>query len=159
MTPREAAAALIAVMPVSVSVATLEEYGITGTPDRACGMTRELLSLNLFWVKAAIDAHIPPTYRSAVMEVLLQQIEAGWGTTYAAGAMTWSEFMAQYKERSERYAQLVEAGASGLAVHTEVAGWWEEDRLIEEEDRRNVLTLIIDSVPVERYGQLLDETG
>ena len=64
MTPKQAAAALIAAMPVGVSVQQLEEYGIDATEERAQAITQEVLSLNLFWILAAIEAHIPQKYQS-----------------------------------------------------------------------------------------------
>ena len=52
MTPREAAVALVAAMPVGVSVQQLEEYGIEVTTEQAQAITQEVLSLNLFWIFA-----------------------------------------------------------------------------------------------------------
>ena len=59
MTPRQAAVALAAAMPTGLSVQQLEEYGIEATTEQAQAITREVLSLNLFWIFAAIEAHIP----------------------------------------------------------------------------------------------------
>lgn len=58
MTPRQAAAVLVAAMPIGVSVQQLEEYGIEATTEQAQAITQEVLSLNLFWIFAAIEAHI-----------------------------------------------------------------------------------------------------
>ena len=54
MTPKQAAVALIAAMPTGVSVQQLEEYGIEATTEQAQAITQEVLSLNLFWIYAAI---------------------------------------------------------------------------------------------------------
>jgi len=159
MTPREAASALVAAMPGAVTEATLDEYGIEPSPARAQALTRELLSLNLFWMQAAIDAHIPQKYQQAVIELVWQAIEAGWGTTYPVGPVSWNQFTMEWSQRRGRYERLVRDGASALAVSTEVGIWLEEQRLVDEEDRRNVLTLLIDSVPVETYGRLLEDVG
>ena len=67
MTPRQAAVALVAAMPTGVSVQQLEEYGIEATTEQAQAITQEVLSLNLFWIFAAIEAHIPQKYQSALI--------------------------------------------------------------------------------------------
>ena len=59
MTPKQAAVALVAAMPTGLSVEQLEEYGIEATTEQAQAITQEVLSLNLFWIFAAIEAHIP----------------------------------------------------------------------------------------------------
>lgn len=159
MTPREAAATLIAAMPAGVSTSLLEEYGIDATPELAQALTREVLSLNLFWIGASIEAHIPRKYQPAVTELVLDELKTGWGTTYQADSITWEAFLAAWQQRTLRYQQLVQEGLSALAIAAEVESWLEDEKVVSEDDRRNVLTLLIDSVPVETYGQLLDEIG
>lgn len=78
MTPKQAAVALIAAMPTGVSVQQLEEYGIEATTEQAQAIAQEVLSLNLFWIFAAIEAHIPQKYQSALSELILDAMEAGW---------------------------------------------------------------------------------
>ncbi len=159
MTPKEAAAVLINAMPVGVSDSQLEEYGITPGPERAQNISRELLSLNLFWVFVAIEAHIPQKYQPAVSELVLAAVKNGWGTTYPVGAVVFPSYLDEWKERTRRYERLVRDGVSPLAISTEVAATMEEQRIIDEEDRRNLLTLFIDYVPLETYGQLLENVG
>jgi hypothetical protein len=48
---------------------------------------------------------------------------------------------------------------SPLVVTAEAATLMEENHLIREEERRNLLTLLIDFVPVVTYGQLLEDIG
>jgi hypothetical protein len=159
MTPREAASALIAAMPAGLSESQLQEYGIEATADRAQTLTREMLSLNLFWMFAAIEAHIPQKFQPAVTELVLHAVETGWGTAYPVGPVAWSTFLTEWKERTTRYERLVNEGMSALAISAEVGMWLEEQRIVAEEDRRSVLTLLIDSVPLEAYGQLLQDAG
>jgi hypothetical protein len=159
MTPKEAAALLVRTMPVGLSDAQLEEYGITPAPERAQRISRELLTLNLFWLFAAIEAHIPQKYQSAVSELVLAAVEQGWATTYPIGTVSFVSYLEEWKERTRRYERLVRDGASPLAVSTEVAATMEELGIIDEEDRRNLLTLLIDHVPVESYGQLIENVG
>jgi hypothetical protein len=159
MTPRQAAVALVAAMPIGLSVQQLEEYGIEATVEQAQAITQEVLSLNLFWIFAAIEAHIPQKYQSALSELILDTVKAGWGTTLPVGAAPWNTYLAEWQERRRQYSRLVEEGMSPLAVSAEAAALMEENRLIKEEERRNLLTLLIDFVPVDTYGQLLEDIG
>ena len=159
MTPRQAAAALVAAMPTGVSVQQLEEYGIEATTEQAQAITQEVLSLNLFWIFAAIEAHIPRKYQPALLELILASIEAGWGSTVPVGSASWTAYLNEWQERRRRYTRLVEEGASPLAVSAEAATLMEENRLVKEVERHNLLTLLIDFVPVDTYGRLLEDIG
>ena len=159
MTPRQAAAALVAAMPIGVSVQQLEEYGIEATTEQAQAITREVLSLNLFWIFAAIEAHIPQKYQSALSELIMDTMKAGWGTTVPVGSVSWTAYLNEWQERRRWYSRLVEEGVSPLAVSAEAATFMEENRLVKEVERGNLLTLLIDFVPVDTYGQLLGDVG
>lgn len=159
MTPKQAAVALMAAIPVGVSVQQLEEYGIEATTEQAYAITQEVLSLNLFWIFAAIEAHIPQKYQSALSEFILDTLEAGWGTTIPVGSASWAIYLNEWQERRRRYSRLVEEGMSPLAVSAEAAALIEENRWVQEAERRNLLTLLIDFVPVDTYGQLLEDIG
>ena len=159
MTPKQAAAALVEAMPLGVTVQNLEEYGIEATTEQAQAITQEVLSLNLFWIFAAIEAHIPPKYQSALSELILDTIQAGWGTTIPVGTAPWTAYFVEWKERRRRYSRFVEEGMSPLAVSSEAAALMEENRLVKEAERGNLLTLLIDFVPVDTYGQLLEDVG
>ena len=159
MTPKQAAEALMAAMPVGVSVQQLEEYGVEATTEQAYAITQEVLSLNLFWIFAAIEAHIPQKYQSALSEFILDTLEAGWGTTIPVGSASWTTYLNEWQERRRRYSRLVEEGMSPLAVSAEAAALMEENRWVQEAARRNLLTLLIDFVPVDTYGKLLEDIG
>ena len=159
MTPRQAAVALVAAMPTGVSVQQLKEYGIEATTEQAQAITQEVLSLNLFWIFAAIEAHIPQKYQSALSELILDAMEAGWGTTVPVGPAAWTAYLNEWQERRHRYNRLVEEGVSPLAVSAEAAALMEESRLVKEAEQRNLLTLLIDFVPVDTYGRLLEDVG
>lgn len=159
MTPRQAAEALLATMPVGVSVQQLEDYGIEVTTEQAYAITQEVLSLNLFWIFAAIEAHIPQKYQSALSEFILDTLEAGWGTTIPVGSASWTVYLNEWQERRRRYSRLVEEGMSPLAVSAEAVASMEENRLVKDAERGNLMTLLIDFVPVDSYGQLLQDVG
>ena len=159
MTPRQAAAALVAAMPIGVSVQQLEEYGVEATTEQAQAITQEVLSLNLFWIFAAIEAHIPQKYQSALSELILASMEAGWGSTILVGSASWTAYLNEWQERRRWYSRLVEEGVSPLAVSAEAATLMEENRLVKEVERHSLLTLLIDFVPVDTYGRLLEDVG
>jgi hypothetical protein len=159
MTPKQAAVALVAAMPLGLSVQQLEEYGIEATVEQAQAITQEVLSLNLFWIFAAIEAHIPQKYQSTLSEFILDTMKAGWGTTVPVGSASWSAYLNEWQERRRRYSSLVEEGMSPLAVSAEAAALMEENRLVKETEQRNLLTLLIDFVPVDTYGRLLEDVG
>jgi len=159
MTPRQAAVALVTAMPIGVSVQQLEEYGIEVTAEQAQAITQEVLSLNLFWIFAAIEAHIPQKYQSALSELILDTMKAGWGTTVPVGSAVWTAYLNEWQERRRRYNRLVEEGVGPLAISAEAAALMEENRLVKEAEQRNLLTLLIDFVPVDSYGQLLEDIG
>ena len=159
MTPKQAAVALLAAMPTGVSVQQLEEYGIAATTEQAQAITSEVLSLNLFWIFASIEAHIPQKYQAVLSEFILDTMEAGWGTTLPVGSMAWAPYLDERQERRRRYSRLVEEGMSPMAISADAADLMEERQLVKEEERRNLLTLLIDFVPVDTYGQLLQDVG
>lgn len=159
MTPRQAAVALVAAMPEGVSVQQLEEYGIKATAEQAQAITQEVLSLNLFWIFAAIDAHIPQKYQAAISQLIMDTLETGWGTALPVGSANWTVYLNQWQDRRRRYSRLVEEGVSPIAVSAEAATLMEENLLVKEAERHNLLTLLIDFVPVDSYGQLLEDVG
>src|SRR4029077_18077146 len=137
----------------------LEEYGIEATTEQAQAITQEVLSLNLFWMFAAIEAHIPQKYQSALWELILDTIETGWGATVPVGPAAWIVYLNEWQERRRRYSRLLEEGVSPLAVSAEAAALMEENQLVKDAERRNLLTLLIDFVPVDTYGRLLQDVG
>ncbi|HEU4686019.1 MAG TPA: hypothetical protein VFS39_16045 [Nitrospira sp.] len=156
MTPKEAADALVAALPTGLSVAQVEEYGIEATPEAAGAIVREVVSLNLFWICTAIDAQIPAQYRSLVKELVFRAAESRWAAG-EGGAVDWASFLAEWNERKRRYDRLAQDGASPLQLNAEAGMELEEQGVITEDARRNVLTLLIDFVPVETYGHVLGE--
>ena len=159
MTPRQAAVALVAAMPIGLSVQQLAEYGIEATMEQARAITQEVLSLNLFWIFAAIEAHIPQKYQSVLSELILDAMETRWGTTVPIGSAAWAAYLKEWQERRGRYSRLVEEGLSPLGVSAEAAALMEENHLVQEAERPNLLTPLIDFVPVDAYGQLLEDVG
>lgn len=160
MTPAQAAAALLQTMPEPVSAAQLEEYGIDVPESSARKVAREILSLNLYWILAAIDAHIPLKYRAAISETLLESIRTRWWESGQLGQGTWEDYQKEMNERRAEYGRLVDQeGMSHMAVSAEAASLIEDQGSVPSEDRQKLLVLLIDYAPAAQYGKLLDEVG
>lgn len=160
MTPAQAAAALLKAMPQLVSVPQLEEYGIDVSEFSARQIAREILSLNLYWILAAIDAHIPLKYRASISQTLFESIRAHWWESGQLGEGTWEEYQKELDERRAGYGRLVDQeGMSHMAVSAEAASLIEDQGHVSSEDRQKLLVLLIDYAPAAQYGKLLDEVG
>lgn len=160
MTPAQAAAALLKTMPEPVSPAQLAEYGIDASESGARQIACEILSLNLYWMLAAIDAHIPQKYRAAIRETLFDSIRNNWWESGQLGEGTWEAYLKELDERRRNYGRLVdEERMSHMAVSAEAASLIEDQGSVPSEDRQKLLVLLIDYAPASEYGKLLDEVG
>src|SRR5574338_361136 len=154
MTPEEAAQALYAAMPRAISRALLEEYGIEATEDQARDLTKEVLSLNLYWVRAAIDAHIPRQYRTVLFDRLVQLIKEDWETFHQQGR-PWADYLKEFHEREAVYRPIGNEPGGDLAVAREAGTILEDQATVSAEDRTKVLAFLLDHVPLDHYGEIL----
>lgn len=160
MTPAQAAAALLRAMPQPISPPQLEEYGIAVSESDAHAISREILSLNLYWILAAIDAHIPAKYREAISSTLLKTIQASWWQPGRLGPGSWDTYQEELDARRAEYGRLVDQeGMSHMAVSAEAASRIEDLGLVPPDDRQKLLVLLIDYAPAAEYGRLLEEVG
>ena len=160
MTPAEAADELLKTMPPPVTVLQLQDYGIEASDTNALAIARELLSLNLYWILAAIDAHIPQKYRSAITDTLFETIRTTWWNKGQLGSGTWEEYRQELNARRADYGRLVDQeGMSHMAVSAEAASLLEDQGMVGPEDSHKLLVLLIDFAPAAQYGKLLDEVG
>ncbi len=158
MTPAQAAAALLQALPLPPSLAQLEEYGLTASASTAQAISREILSLNLYWIIAAIEAHIPMKYRDAIRNTLLESIKTTWWASGQLGPGTWDSYHTESDERRTRYSRLIDhEGLNHMAVSAEAASQIENQGIIPFEDRDKLLIFMIDYAPVAEYGRLLEE--
>ena len=158
MTPTEAATGLFKTIPPPITVSQLEEYGVEVSESTSNRIAREILSLNLYWALAAVDAHIPLTYSSAIKQALLEFIRREWWESGRLGAGTWGEYQSELHGRQERYSHLVDReGISHLGICAETASLMEDEDIISATDREKLLVLLIDYAPASEYGRLLDE--
>ncbi len=147
-------------MPQAISPSQLEEYGIAVAESNAQAISREILSLNLYWILAAIDAHIPTKYREAISTALLETIKATWWQPGQLGAGSWEEYRNELDTRRAEYGRLVDQeGMSHMAISAEAASRIEDLGFVSPDDRQKLLVLLIDYAPAAEYGRLLDEVG
>jgi hypothetical protein len=160
MTPTEAAAALFNAMPQPLTVSQLEEYGVEASESTSGQIAREILSLNLYWILAAVDAHIPAKYRASITEDLLESVRKAWWESGWCGAGTWDEYQPELNDRQAHYARLIDQeGINPIGVCAETASLMEDQGIISSEDRAKLLVLLIDYAPASEYGKLLEEVG
>jgi hypothetical protein len=145
-------------MPQPITVAQLEEYGVEASESFTQQIAREILSLNLYWVLAAVDAHVPTKYRATIKERLFESIQKAWWESGQLGQGTWGEYQLELSERREHYARLADQeGISHIGICAETAAIIEDQGIVSSEDRPKLLVLFIDYVPASEYGRLLDE--
>ncbi len=160
MTPTQAAAALFSTMPQPLTVSQLEEYGVEASESTSGQIAREILSLNLYWILAAVDAHIPTQYRAAITKDLVASVRKAWWESGWCGAGTWDEYQPELNDRQAHYARLIDQeGMNPMGLCAETASLIEEQGIISPEDRSKLLVLLIDYAPASEYGRLLEEVG
>jgi len=160
MTPAQTANSLFTTMPQPVSFAQLEEYGIDASETGAAQISREILSLNLYWILAAIDAHIPLKYQNTIRERLFESIKTTWWQAGQAGTGSWEAYTRELDERRALYGRLVDQERmSHMAVCAATASLIEDLGIIESDDRQKLLVLLIDYAPATEYGRLLEDVG
>ncbi len=160
MTPTEAAATLFQTMPQPITASQLAEYGVDVLEPTVQQIAREILSLNLYWVLAAIDAHIPTKYRAAIKEELFSMIRTQWWESGQLGTDTWVEYQPELTERRGHYAHLVDQeGINPIGICAETASLMEDQGLIEPGGREKLLVLLLDYTPASEYGRLLENVG
>ena len=158
MTPAEAATTLFQTIPPPITPSQLEEYGVEASELITHQIAREILSLNLYWVLAAVDAHIPLKYRAAITEELFESIQTQWWKSGSFGAGTWHEYQLELTERQKHYARLVDQeGINPVGICAETASLMEDQGIISSEDREKLLVLLIDYAPAAEYGRLLEQ--
>jgi hypothetical protein len=160
MTPTEAATALFNAMPQPITLSQLEDYGVEASDSTSNQIAREILSLNLYWVLAAVDAHIPAKYRAAITENLFESVRNAWWESGWFGAGTWGEYQPELNERRAHYARLVDQeGINRMGICAETASLMEDQGIISPEHRAKLLVLLIDYAPASEYGRLLEAVG
>lgn len=158
-TPKEIADALYGKTPRAITRAMLEEYGIEATEAQAEEITREVLSLNLYWAHAAIESYMPREVRSVMFDYLLELVRLDWGGQFKLSPAKWAGYRPEMEARRSTYAKVMEEGGNPLAVQAEAGMLLEDKGTVGEEDRSKLLAFLTDVVQVETYDELLQDLG
>ena len=157
MTPAQTADALYKLIPRRISVEMMGDYGIEMTEEQSRDMTREVLSFTLYWVNAAINAHIPRKYRDVLFQRVLELIQVDWTTEFKLDTVKWGDYLVEMEERRAFYAQVGDYEGGAIAASEEISDLLEDQGLIQPEDRPKLLVLLPDLVPLDKYQALLAE--
>jgi hypothetical protein len=155
MTPAEAAEALYKLIPRRISVETMGDYGIDVTEEQSKDLTREVLSFTLYWVNAAINAHIPRKYREVLFRRVLDLIQGDWATEFKLETVKWVDYLVEMEDRRSCYAHVGDFEGGAIAASEEISDLLEDQGLIQPEDRPKLLVLLPDLVPLDKYQLLL----
>lgn len=156
-TPLQIAEALYAVMPHGLSPDTLVEYGIEASPEQAGQIARELLSLTLYWIQSALEANFSRKNADRVFSELQHLLLKKWRSELGLQGDDPQASFKEMKERSAEYARIAQEGGTPVSICMEAVRMLEFERAIAPEDRRKLLALLIDLVPVETFGEMVAE--
>lgn len=156
-TPAQAADVLYAILRSTRSSATLEDYGIHATPEQARQITRELLSVNLYWIRSALDVSLPKVEADGIMDALRQRLVTVWTSELGLEGHEPQPYFGEAEERRQAYDRIAQEGGSPIDVMTETASLLESDGAVAAEDYQKLLALLIDVVPVEGIGEAVQE--
>ncbi|MER3422015.1 MAG: hypothetical protein C4293_01065 [Nitrospiraceae bacterium] len=156
-TPIQAAEVLYASMPHGLSPDTLMEYGIEASPEQASRIAREMLSLNLYWIRSALEASLSQKNADRVFGELQQSLLKRWQSELGLQGYDPQVYFKEMKERRAVYDRVMQEGGSPVSVCMEAARILEFERAVPTEDRPKLLALFIDLVPVETFGEMVAE--
>lgn len=155
-TPAQAAEALFRVMPHAVLPSMLEEYGIEAAREQAQQITREMLSLSLFWARSALRAYASAKAATRVFGEFRQCILKAWETSLEQAGQDAQRYFHDMEERHLTYDEIIKEGGTPVEVATEGAAIMEQTGAIGAEDRQKALALLIDQIPVDELGELAE---
>jgi hypothetical protein len=158
-TPTQAAEALFAMLPHALSRETLEEYGIEATPEQTQQITREMLSVSLYWAHAALKTSLSRRDMERIFGALQQRILQAWNSDLGLDGHDPQAFFVEAEGRRKTYDAIVQDGGSPVAVMTETAAILESDSAVRPEDQQKVLALFLDLVPVDGIGVEVQQIG
>jgi len=157
MTPCQAAEALYAMIPHAVPRATIEEYGIGTTPEQAMQISREVLSLSLFWVHSALQVALPKSRQERVFGELRQRLVKSWRSELGQEGQDVEAYFEDMERRRSTYDGVVREGGTPVMVAAEAASVLESGGAVSSEDFQKILALLLDLTPVDAIGELVTE--
>ncbi|MGH7232400.1 MAG: hypothetical protein ACREJU_13735 [Nitrospiraceae bacterium] len=156
-TARQLADQLYAIIPHALEHDMLAEYGIEASSEQAQHIMRELLSMNLYWIHSALNAHLLARGAGRVFGELQRRIEEVWGTELGLAGHDLPSYWIEMQERRSAYDEIARNGGTPPSLYLEAAAFLESAQVIQADDRHKLLALFIDVVPNEAIGDLAAE--
>jgi hypothetical protein len=156
LTPPQAAEALFALLPRSLTQKTLDQFGLSLTTEQAQQVSRELLALNLYWIQAALTAHYKDIGDVLVLPELHRLLRERWTTVFRMPAAGWRTFLAEADNRRRDYQEVAEQGGGQIDIGNRAVARMESDWVARPEQKAALLSLIVDLVPMEAIGKFVE---
>jgi hypothetical protein len=86
---------------------------------------------------------------------LLHFIQQDWDEQFHQKKTPWAEYQTELNERQAAYRPIGNEPGGEMAVAAEAGTVLEDQGVIQAEDRAKVLALLVDHVPLDRYGEIL----
>ena len=157
LTPLETAEALFALLPKSLTQKTLDQYGLSFTTEQTQQVSRELLSLSLYWIQSALTAHYKDIGDVLVLPELHRLLRERWTTVFRMPAAGWRTFLTEAEARRRDYLEVAEQGGGRIDIGNRAVARMESDWVIRSEQKAGLLSLIVDLVPMETVGKFVEE--
>ncbi|HJU04921.1 MAG TPA: hypothetical protein VJ692_07175 [Nitrospiraceae bacterium] len=152
--PRETAEQLYAVIPHALPLHTRVEYGLDVSDEQAQYLTREMLSLNLYWIYSALSANLPARDADRVFRALQRRIEAAWDPEFMLQGHDVRSYWIEMKDRRTAYDEMVRSGGTPLSLYLKAVSFLESAQAVHADDRQRVLALFIDLIPEDAIGEM-----
>ncbi len=157
MTPIQMAERLAGWFPPAPTPSLWEDYRLERVAPKAGSVFRELLSLTLFWMRSAMEAHYPGIAEVLVWPRVLALLHDQWGPVYQMAESEWEVFQAELPSRMAAYERVKAEGGSAVSVSTEAGAHLESNWVVRAEEQGALLALILDLVSAEGIGALFEE--
>lgn len=159
LTPQQISDTLYDQISLAISPELLEEYGIQAAEEKCRYLTEEVLSLNLFWVQLAMDAHLTEMARDIIYERFTHRIKENWSADFHLDPYKQDQFFSDVTQRHDEYKLITEAGGEPIALFSDRAATMESDGVVTGGEKIQLVALLIDSVPVDSCGELLEDVN
>lgn len=157
LTPQQISDTLYDQIPHALSLDLLGEYGLQASEEKARYLTEEVLSLNLFWIQLAMEAHLTNIAQHIIYEMFIHRVKENWSVDYHLDPGMQQTFFSDEIERHDEYRLITEAGGEPIALFTDRAATLESDGVVTTGEKIQLVALFIDCVPVESCGELLED--
>lgn len=157
LTPDQLVARLTTWFPPEPTPTLWEDYRLERAAATPGPLLRELLSLTLFWMKSALDAHYAGIGEVLVWPRLMDALRARWQPRYGLATAEWEPFVAELPVRMADYTRVKAEGGSAVAVATQAGAYLEESWVIRGEEQSALLAFIVDNIAADAIGDIFED--